>query len=64
MSSITLTDLKIRNLKPVENRRIEVWDALLPGFGVRVSPTGTKSFILMYRFSGKLRRQTFGRYPY
>jgi integrase len=57
-----LTDLLLRKLKGAEER-IEVWDAKLPGFGVRVSPTGTKSFVLLYRFRGLPRRLTLGRYP-
>jgi len=57
-----LTDLFLRKLKSGEDR-IEVWDAKLPGFGVRVSPAGTKSFVLLYRFRGTPRRLTLGRYP-
>lgn len=63
MSNKPLTDLRIKKLKATKGKRIELWDALLPGFGVRVSPKGTKSFILMYRFNDKQRRQTLGRYP-
>jgi integrase len=58
-----LTELSIRNLTPKGNARTEVWDERLPGFGIRVSPTGTKSFILMYRAGGRKRRITLGRYP-
>ena len=32
-------------------------------FGVRVSHAGTKAFILVYRFNGRPRRMTLGRYP-
>ena len=57
-----LTDLLLRKLKGGE-KRIEVWDAKLPGFGVRVAPSGTKSFVLLYRYRGLPRRLTLGRYP-
>jgi integrase len=57
-----LTDLLLRKLKGGEER-VEVWDSKLPGFGVRVSPSGTKSFILLYRFRGLPCRLTLGRYP-
>jgi integrase len=40
-----------------------VWDARLPGFGIRVSPKGTKSFVLLYRHKRRCRRMTLGRYP-
>ncbi len=63
MRKAPLTDLKVRSLKADGETRIEVWDAVMPAFGVRVSPHGTKSFVLMYRFDGRLRRQTLGRYP-
>ena len=57
-----LTDLLLRKLKSGEER-MEVWDAKLPGFGVRVSPAGTKAFVLLYRFRGLPQRLTLGRYP-
>ncbi len=57
-----LSDLLIRKLKGGAER-VEVWDAKLPGFGIRVSPSGTKSFVLLYRFCGSPRRLTLGRYP-
>jgi integrase len=40
-----------------------LWDRTLPGFGVRVLASGTKSFILDYRdANGRQRRITLGRY--
>lgn len=58
-----LTEIAVRKLTPRGSQRIELWDEKLPGFGVRVSPTGTKSFVLMYYASGRKRRLTLGRYP-
>lgn len=58
------TDLMLRKLAPDKTRRTEVWDGKTPGFGLRVSPHGTKTFILVYRHRGRPRRLTIGRYPY
>ena len=50
------------NALEVENKDYCVWDSTLPGFGVRVRPSGTKTFILQYRNKfGRLRRYTLGR---
>lgn len=39
------------------------WDAKLPGFGIRTTKDGVRSFILNYRTrSGRQRRYTIGRY--
>ena len=40
-----------------------IYDGQLPGFGVRVTKGGTKSFVLNYKFKGRERRLTIGRYP-
>jgi len=64
MRTGTLTDLTIRNLSAPMDKRIELWDAKLPGFGVRVSPQGTKTFVLMYYANGRKRRHTLGRFPH
>ncbi|MCH7502407.1 MAG: tyrosine-type recombinase/integrase [Proteobacteria bacterium] len=56
------TDRDVKLLKP-QAERYECWDSLTPGFGVRVSPEGRKSFFWLYRYEGRPRRITFGRYP-
>lgn len=55
-----LTDRQVKNLKPQSNR-YEVWEG--KGFGIRIFPSGKKSWIYMYRFRGKARRLTLGHYP-
>ncbi len=37
-------------------------DSAIPGFGLRVTDTGVKSFIIEKRISGKVKRMTLGRY--
>lgn len=63
MTTQGLTDLAIRSLIAPEKGQVEQWDERTRGFGVRVSPGGTKAFILVYRFNGRPRRMTLGRYP-
>jgi integrase len=38
------------------------WDDQLRGFGLSITANGTKSFILNYRYKGRERRFTIGRY--
>lgn len=58
-----LTDVAVRRLRPPERGRREVWDAALPGFGVRITETGKRSFVLMTRLRGRPLRLTFGTWP-
>jgi len=52
----------IEKEKPTDKERF-VWDDKLAGFGLRVMPTGVKSFIIQYRnASGISRRLTLGKY--
>ncbi len=56
------TDKGIRALKP-RAKRYDVWQDGRTGFGLRVAPSGRKSWLFMYRFGGRARRMTLGPYP-
>ena len=58
-----LTDKRLQAIKPPAEGYLEVWDVGLPGFGVRVSPKGRKTFICKTRVDGKQRRYSVGTYP-
>ncbi|MBB5046146.1 integrase [Rhodopseudomonas rhenobacensis] len=45
---------------PVEARDYFAWDGELPGFGVRVWPTGRKVYMAQYRAGGRTRRVKIG----
>jgi len=47
MPTVNLTDMKIRSLKPGPER-VTYFDSNLRGFGVRVAPSGTKTYTLVY----------------
>lgn len=56
-----LTDLQIRKIGSPDKGQKTYFDDMLPGFGIRVSQGGAKSFVVM---SGKDRKlKTLGRYP-
>jgi integrase len=58
-----LTDRAVKAMRPPSEGRVDVWDSTLPGFGLRISSTGRRSWVLMYRRGGLLRRLTLGTYP-
>jgi integrase len=61
MARKTLTDRTLKSLKPApRGKHYDRWDAVVPGLGVRVSDTGTKTFVLMKRY-GDRRNPTRGR---
>src|SRR3546814_15689420 len=63
-----LTDAAIEKTKPTPGARMELWDSLLPGFGVGIG-SGRRAFFVSYRVTdpatGKAvrRRPQVGTYP-
>ncbi len=60
-----LTAAAVKRIKPPEKGQVDRFDAALPGFALRVSDKGAKSYVLFYRpkvgpDAGKLRRLTIG----
>jgi hypothetical protein len=59
---VKLTDKFLNGIKlPQGGAQMDVWDATLPGFGVRVGAR-KKTFMAMLYVSGKKRRITLGEY--
>ncbi len=54
-----LTDAAIARLRP-DTREYTVWDTRTPGLGVRVRPSGGKSFVLLHKTDGRSRRTSLG----
>ncbi len=58
-----LTDRTVASLKTPARGQVDYFDDNPRCFGVRVNAGGRKSFFVMYRFEGRLRRYTLGPYP-
>ncbi len=56
-----LTKRSVEALKPAA-RNYFVWDDEIKGFGVRVMPSGTKTYQVQYRKGGRTRRASIGRH--
>ncbi|MBU1287182.1 MAG: tyrosine-type recombinase/integrase [Alphaproteobacteria bacterium] len=65
MSRVRITDrtLSKQHDIPPDQKRIELWDNLLPGFGVRVTGRGVKSYFVVTRLGRQKIRVTLGKYP-
>lgn len=56
-AAATKSDGEAAPIKPVESFH---WDAILPGFGIRVQPSGKQMYIVQYRERGRTRRRVIG----
>ena len=54
------TQAAVDGLAKPATGRFEVWDTLLPGFGMRVSESGLKTWQAFYRVNGKMVREKLG----
>ncbi len=59
---VRLTVKAVAAAKPAE-REYTLWDNLLAHFGVRVQPSGVRSWIVQTRVRGRMRKITLGRFP-
>src|SRR4051812_30096036 len=63
MASLKLTKTGFESLEPTAQEQV-IWDGALPGFGVRIKPTGVRSYIVQYRnrHTGASKRMTIGQH--
>ena len=55
------TDRFLKSIKAAEKgKRVVIYDAQIPGFGIRVTTTGAKSWIFRYMLRGKAREMGLG----
>lgn len=60
-AGVRLTKTSLLKLLPPESGQRFIRDSELRGFGVRITASGRKSFILEKRIDGRVRRMTIGR---
>jgi len=58
----TMPKLTKRTIDATESQMMEffIWDESIPGFGLRVMPSGRKSFVVQYRAGRRPRRMSLG----
>lgn len=63
MAQEKLTKRVVEGIVPRPKGDVVLWDEVLPGFGVRVKPSGVRSYIIQYRnANGRSKRGTIGRH--
>jgi integrase len=58
-----LTEVVVRDAEPVKGRDYQIFDTEVRGFAVCIYRGGGRAFTLDYRYAGRQRRMTFGRWP-
>jgi len=53
----------VERVKPPKEGTLEIFDLGYSGLALRIGHGGSKSFEMFYRVHGKLRRESFGRWP-
>lgn len=60
---IKLSEAGIARIEPPAKGRVDYWDKEQPGFGLRLTSTGQRTWQIMYRVEGKRRRLSLGAWP-
>lgn len=58
-----LNDKSVREPLPVKGRDYQIFDTEVRGFAVCIYRSGSRAFTLDYRYAGRQRRITIGRWP-
>src|SRR5262245_47745198 len=63
MPRVRMTERTLQRLRVPSIGQVDYFDQRLPGFGMRVTASGHRSWIVLYRHDGRGRRLTLGAYP-
>lgn len=63
MKARRLTQAAVDRIKPPSKSREQHFDSIVPGFCLRITDNGVRSWCIFYRMDGRLRNLTLGRYP-
>jgi integrase len=63
MPTVHFTSQTIKGLTAGSSVRTDYFDTDVTGFGLRVTASGVKTWVYLYRIHGRPRRYTIGRYP-
>jgi len=58
--TVKFTAKTAQGIKPIPGKRMEYFDAATPGLALRVTGNGGKTWAVLYRHRGRLRRLTLG----
>jgi integrase len=63
MMTQKLTKRYVESIEPVEDKELLIWDAEVKGFGIRVFPSGRRTYFVQYRNqAARTRRQKIGQH--
>jgi len=57
---VNLTVRAVESIRPTLGKRVEYFDETVPGLALRVTEKGAKTWTILYRHRGRLRRLTLG----
>jgi len=60
---VKLSEKVLRDAEPLDGKSYQIFDTEILGLAAKVQCSGTRTFTLDYRFAGRQRRMTIGRWP-
>ena len=63
VNRLRLNEKSVREAEPVKGRDYQIFDTDVRGFAVCIYRSGSRAFTIDYRYAGRQRRMTIGRWP-